>query len=166
MRWFSRPPVSVIFVCTANVCRSPMAEGMLRQALREQNLNREVGVASAGTHAGQSGRRADPRALQVCNEVGVDLRGARARQFRPKDYARFDHILAMDKANIDWLLNNSPTHLQHRISLLRSWPEALEELEVPDPYYGNIDGFRNVLELLQRPLEQLAESLARQVRPQ
>lgn len=160
MPWLFTPRTRVIFVCSANVCRSPMAEGLLLRALRERNLGRQVRVASAGTHAGQGGRRADPRAQQVCSEVGVDLRKSRARQFRPKDYAGFDYIFAMDRANRDWLLNACPEQARHRISLLRDWPALGEALEVPDPYYGSIEGFRQVLHLLEEPVDRLVESLA------
>lgn len=153
MRFFSRPETSILTVCTANVCRSPMAEGLLRFELRQRGLHNKVRVQSAGTHATQPGRRADPRALKVCAAVGVDLSRCRARQLVEEDFSRFDHILAMDQHNLQWLLKYAPESRRERISLVASWaPGGLPE-EIPDPYFGNEAGFDRVLSLLQASVQ-------------
>tara|TARA_R110001592_G_scaffold126336_1_gene337465 strand:+ start:90087 stop:90572 length:486 start_codon:yes stop_codon:yes gene_type:complete len=148
MWFFSQPKTSVLMVCSANICRSPMAEGVLRSELVKLGLQRKVRVDSAGTGVGQRGRNADLRALDVCKSVGIDLRKARARQATEQDFLRFDYILAMDKRNEQWLLAHCPDHLASRISLITAWNDEENSVDIPDPYYGNKAGFDVVLDML------------------
>ncbi|MCB1701939.1 MAG: low molecular weight phosphotyrosine protein phosphatase [Pseudomonadales bacterium] len=148
MRLFGRPEKSILTVCAANVCRSPMAEGIFREELRRLGLHRKIRVDSAGTHATQAGRRADPRALRVCADQGINLSGCRARQVKEEDFGRFDYLLAMDRRNEQWLLEHSPEPYRGRISLLASWAPGAGPEEIPDPYYGNQAGFDQVLSML------------------
>jgi len=146
-----KPQVSVLFVCTANICRSPMAEGILIEELKLRGWERKVRVDSAGAIASQPGHRADGRARQVCAREGVDLRKSRARQVIETDFSHFDYLLAMDEKNLAWLLKNSPPIAHQRISLLSSWNNSISasgRLDIPDPYYGTIVNFEQVLALM------------------
>jgi low molecular weight protein-tyrosine phosphatase len=153
MRLFRKADTTILMVCTANICRSPMAEGMLRQALWQRGLQRKISVDSAGTHASQPGRAADPRALKVCKLEGVDLSKCRARQVRERDFIQFDHMLAMDLRNHRWLLDNCPEPYRDRISLLGGWGADADSSEIPDPYYGNTASFERVFELLRSSID-------------
>jgi protein-tyrosine phosphatase len=149
MGFFSKPDTAVLMVCTANICRSPMAEGVLRLELEQRGLQRQIMVDSAGTHAGQPGRAADARAQQICSREGIDISRCRARQVREKDFIQFDHILCMDRKNYDWLLEYSPDAYHGRISLIGAWGQGYPSgQDIPDPYYGNIEGFELVFAML------------------
>ena len=131
-------------VCTANVCRSPMAEGLLREALKLRGLRGKVSVESAGTSA-LLGHTVDSRAQLVCAREGIKLHKSRARQVTVDDFLRFNYILAMDQRNLHWLLDFSPASYKDRISRLGSW--AVRDLidDIPDPYFGSLAGFEQVL---------------------
>jgi protein-tyrosine phosphatase len=145
MKIFSRPSVAILTVCTANICRSPMAEGLLREELKLRGLDRKVSVDSAGTHATQPGHTADGRAQQVCAREGIDLRKSRARQVTEEDFLRFDYILAVDQRNHQWLLDSCPQSDRDRISHLGSWAVGGPIGDISDPYFGSLVGFEEVL---------------------
>jgi low molecular weight protein-tyrosine phosphatase len=136
-----------------------MAEGMLNLELKERGLQRKIRVDSAGTHASQPGRPADPRSKRICAPLGIDLRKSKSRQVREQDFARFDYILAMDLRNREWLLENCPDPFRHRISLLGEWAAARNQVEIPDPYYGNTAGFERVFEMLQASVQGFIQEL-------
>ena len=145
MNLFSSPSAAILVVCTANICRSPMAEGLLREELKLRDLGRKVSVMSAGTHVNQTGYAADARAQRVCAREGIDLRKSRSRQVIEEDFKRADYILAMDQRNYQWLHDLSPVSYRGRISLLGSWGGTGTSVEIPDPYYGSQVGFEKVL---------------------
>ncbi len=149
MWFFSRPKTSVLMVCSANICRSPMAEGVLRYELRQHGLQDKVRVDSAGTHASQIGRAPDPRAQRVCAQNSIDIHKSRSRQVKLKDFESFSYILAMDARNYNWLVEACPEPHRHTISLLGRSANHSGDIEIPDPYYGNEQGFTHVLSLLQ-----------------
>jgi protein-tyrosine phosphatase len=144
MSIFSKASVAVLMVCTANVCRSPMAEGLLREELKLRGMGRKVIVESAGT-AALVGHSADGRAQLACGREGIDLRKSRARQIRADDFLRFDYILAMDQRNHRWLLQYCPQSHRDRISRLGSWAAGGSIGDIPDPYFGSPVGFEDVL---------------------
>ena len=148
MFFFSRPSAAILLVCTANICRSPMAEVLLREKLKRLGLHRKIKVDSAGTHATQVGHPADPRAREVCAREGIDLRKCRARQVKEKNFLRFDYILAMDELNYQWLLEACPETHRERISQLGAWIPQGAVVDIPDPYYGSLAGFELVLSML------------------
>lgn len=158
MRFFSRPDFSILVVCKANICRSPMAEGLLRAELKRRGLDRRVRVDSAGTHASQLGHPADVRAQKVCGAAGVDLRKSRARQVKPKDFESFDYILAMDEKNYKWLVTACPSSHAGRITLLNTWMPEGTSTEIPDPYYGSSDSFQLVFTMLRGAIEGFVSS--------
>ena len=130
-----------------------MAAGVLQLELQERGMGARVRVDSAGTHASRPGRGADPRARKACAVQGINLGRCRARQVRSQVFGRFDHILAMDRQNREWLLEQSPEQYRERISLLASWAPGDIGEDIPDPYYGNQAGFDQVLSLLQVSLQ-------------
>jgi len=153
MRLFGRPETSVLMVCTANICRSPMAAGVLRQGLQQRGLKGRVRVESAGTHTGQSGRAPDPRAQLVCAQYGIDIGKHRARQVIRRDFERFNYVLSMDGRNYEWLVQACPDQHLHKITAIGSWIDGKDAIAIPDPYYGNQQGFEQVFHLLHEAVE-------------
>jgi protein-tyrosine phosphatase len=155
----------LLFVCLGNICRSPTAEGVMRHLLAAEGLLEAVELDSAGTGDWHVGHAPDTRATATAAGRGIELSGA-ARQVERADFAAYDLILAMDRANHDDLQALAPdADARERVRLLREYdPEAVAagELEVPDPYYGGDDGFAEVLDLVTRACEGLLES---EVRP-
>ena len=149
MRFFSRADSAILLVCTANICRSPMAEGLLGAALQRSELRDKFRVESAGTHASQLGKAPDVRAQRVCLQHGIDIRKCRSRQVRETDFEDFDFILAMDSQNFEWLLAACPVPQHHKISRVGAWGNGAEWIDIPDPYFGNEAGFTHVFNLLQ-----------------
>jgi low molecular weight protein-tyrosine phosphatase len=158
---FSKPDTAVLMVCTANICRSPMAEGMLNLELRQRGLQRSIRVDSAGTNASQLGRAADPRSQKICKREGVNLRKCRSRQVVERDFVRFDYILAMDRRTRDWLLDKCSEDYRERISLLGEWAGVADLNEIPDPYYGNMASFEMVFEMLHRSIQGFVATITR-----
>jgi len=131
----------VLLLCTANVCRSPLAEALLKARLRERGLHRRIAVRSAGTRVGAPGRAADPRV----KKYGVRVL-SRARQVRQKDIARADHILVMDEGHLADLEQLFPGIGDHPgLALLGSYLGSGEQV-IPDPYFGGPEGFDLVFE--------------------
>ncbi len=139
-------------VCLGNICRSPMAEAVLRQRLESAGLAHDVVVDSAGTGGLHAGDDADPRARATLTAAGYDLSHS-ARRFEPGWLESSHLILAMDTDNYDALLELAERHDMpaDHIRLLRSFdPAAAPGAEVPDPYYGGADGFDDVLAMIER----------------
>ncbi|MEI6373758.1 MAG: low molecular weight protein-tyrosine-phosphatase [Actinomycetes bacterium] len=145
----------VVAVCAGNICRSPIAEAVLRRAFDEAGL--DVTVSSAGTGGWHAGDPADPRAMRVLNAHGYEL-DHRARQFDPRWFDDVDLVLALDAENLADLRRLAQRHgLEHaHVRALRSFdpalaglPEMSAELDVPDPYYGDDDGFESVLNTIE-----------------
>ena len=150
---FFRPDVSVLFVCTANVCRSPMAHALFRHYCEVSGLKRRVRIDSAGTHVGLKGQRPDPRACTVLARHGIDSSRIKARPIEARDFQRFDYLLAMDREHLDRLNKLHDGGLGPRIDLVMKFAGGSPELEVPDPYYGNEAGFVRVFEMLEDSLQ-------------
>jgi protein-tyrosine phosphatase len=152
--------VSVCFVCLGNICRSPTAEGVMRHLVREAGLESAITVDSAGTGSWHVGESPDRRACAAGRRRGVEVSGA-ARQFRRADFTRFDYVLAMDSANYDDLVELAPNDgAKKKIHLLRSFdPGSPADSSVPDPYYGGVEGFDEVVELCLAACRQLLERI-------
>ncbi len=152
----------VLFVCTQNICRSPLAEGLLRHHLRKAGLARKVKVHSAGTKATMPGARPDQRALNLAQQAGVSLSGIRATRVTEKLLAASDYCIAMDRSNERDLLQVCPVVHRQKISLLLSHIQGGQSADVPDPYYGSLEDFREVYDLIERGvlglLQQLSET--------
>lgn len=161
MRLFQRQPRSgVLFVCMGNICRSPTAEGVFRQMVKEAGLHRRIDVDSAGTHAHHVRYPPDPRATAAAAKRGYDLGRIRARQVSEDDFARFDYILAMDQRNLKVLESLRPPGHAGHLGLLMDFAPGASHREVPDPYYGAAEGFELVLNLV----EEAGAGLLRELR--
>jgi protein-tyrosine phosphatase len=155
---------SILFCCMGNICRSPTAEGVVRQVLRTRGGELSVELDSAGTHDYHIGAAPDARAIQAAQRRGIDLSALRARQVLAEDFARFDLVLAMDEQNLADLRRLAPAHLHHRIKLVMDYALDLGVRNVPDPYYGSARGFEEVLDLLQAASEGLLADLQARLR--
>jgi protein-tyrosine phosphatase len=136
----------VLFVCLGNICRSPTAEGVFRHLLRQEASELQVEVDSAGTADYHLGEPPDLRSQRAAMRRGIDLGGLRARQVTPADFASFDLILAMDRANLLELEAMRPKNSRARVRLFLEYAPELGRLEVPDPYYRDASGFEEVLD--------------------
>ncbi len=116
-------------------------------------------VDSAGTHAYHAGELPDKRARQVAAKRGYDLAGLRARRVRDQDFSHFDHILAMDRQNLEFLRRSCPTEYLPKLGLFLDYANGSTLDEVPDPYYGSSEGFENVLDLCEQAARGLVESI-------
>jgi protein-tyrosine phosphatase len=158
-----RPTVRVCFVCLGNICRSPTAEGVFRHLLAEAGLSARFTIDSAGTAGYHSGEAPDRRARAAGKRAGVVVDGA-ARQFLAQDFARFDHVIAMDSANLKDLCRLAQnSEARAKVRLLRSFdPTAPRDAPIPDPYYGDDAGFDHVLELCRTACRHLLEEIRRE----
>lgn len=152
--------VSVLFVCLGNICRSPTADGIFRHQLDSAGLSHRVDVDSAGTGAWHIGRAPDPRSVAAARTRGYDLSPLRARQVTASDFEKFDYILAMDADNLRELQVLAPKDFRGHLGLFLEFAQVHDEAEVPDPYYGEGQGFERVLDLV----EDAAEGLLRHIR--
>ncbi|MCW2586852.1 MAG: protein tyrosine phosphatase [Frankiales bacterium] len=146
--------IRVVFVCTGNICRSPTAEAVLRHQVEQAGLADEVVVSSAGTGGWHIGDDADPRSLRALRARGYDLAHS-ARQFRPHWFDDHELVVALDAGHLEELRALRPGA---EVRLLREWdPDGPGD--VPDPYYGGVAGFEDVLDMVERSCEGLLEEL-------
>ena len=148
---------SVLFVCLGNICRSPLAEAAFRREAERLGLGAEVD--SAGTGDWHVGRPPDRRAIATARRNAIDISARRARQVTPADFRRFDHIVALDEANLAALEAMRPPGARARLSLLLDHVEGREGEAVADPYYGEEAHF----DVTWRDVVAGAEALARKI---
>ncbi|WP_232296842.1 low molecular weight protein-tyrosine-phosphatase [Microscilla marina] len=141
----------VLFVCLGNICRSPMAEGVFIDLLKQHDLSDQIYCESAGTAAYHTGELPDSRMRDTARKHGIELT-SRARQVEAQDLHEFDYVLAMDQSNYRNImqLTQEPESIKAKVMLMRDFDEQEKGGEVPDPYYGGIDGFENVYQVLKR----------------
>lgn len=147
--------MKILMVCLGNICRSPMAEGILRHKLWAMK-SADVMTDSAGTSSFHTGEAPDPRMRMTAVKNGMDISDLRARQFRVQDFDEFDLIYAMDAANqrdVLRLARNEDDRKKVKLILEESFPG--EGREVPDPYYGGDQGFQHVFDLLDDATDQI-----------
>lgn len=136
---------NILMVCLGNICRSPLAEGILKSKLPADSFF----IDSAGTSNYHIGKSPDKRSIAIAAHYGIDINLQKARQFTSKDFERFDYIYAMDNTNYRNILELARTNShKNKVKLIlnESFPE--ENLEVPDPYYDSDSGFDNVYKML------------------
>ncbi len=138
----------LLFVCLGNICRSPSAENIMKHLIKEQGLDGEIICDSAGTSSYHIGSPPDRRMTAAASRKSISLKG-RARQFEISDFENFDLILAMDKDNYrDILYLDREGKYKDKVRLMCDFAQNHSEIEVPDPYYGGVDGFNQVIDLL------------------
>jgi protein-tyrosine phosphatase len=150
----------VLFVCLGNIVRSPLAENMFAHLLEQTGLGEKYEVGSAGTAAYHVGDSPDSRMRRVAAGHGLVYDG-KGRQFEQRDFDAFDLIIAMDDNNYDEILRltRDPKH-ETKVQMMRAFdPEGSLHDPVPDPYYGGIDGFEHVYQIVERSCKGLLEAL-------
>jgi len=143
-------PVRLLVVCLGNICRSPVAEGVLRARISTSTLAGKVTLDSAGTGDWHVGEPPDRRAIANAAGHGIDIGGLRARQLSEADYRDFDWLLCADRANLRDVRARAPAGAHARIALLLEWAGVEDEGEIPDPYTGGASQFEHVYQLLDR----------------
>jgi protein-tyrosine phosphatase len=149
----------LLFVCLGNICRSPSAENIMNYLVTENGQGDRIISDSAGTANYHTGAAPDRRMAMAAKKRGITLTG-RARQFTKQDFQKFDLILAMDRSNYQNILAlASEQKYQDKVKLMCSFCTSYSDQEVPDPYYGGVDGFDYVIDLLFDACSGLLESL-------
>lgn len=161
--------IKILFVCLGNICRSPTAQGVFEGKLRarfdksgylKKRLEDAFFVDSAGTAAWHIGKSPDSRSQFAAKKRGYDLSHLSARQVADTDFAAFDYIFAMDKANLQALQERCPREYQSKLALFLDYSEGSEQ-EVPDPYYGGEKGFDHVLDLIESASDGFIDHLSK-----
>ncbi|MBV8157303.1 MAG: low molecular weight phosphotyrosine protein phosphatase [Dyella sp.] len=147
---------SILFVCLGNICRSPLVEAVARRRCAEAGL--EVALASCGTGNWHVGKGADPRMRRAAEAAGYDLAPHRARQVRSDDFTAHDWVLAMDSDNLEALLSLRG-HRGTEPELFLPWAGIASPQEFPDPYFGDVEGFRQAVTLAERGVDGLIARL-------
>lgn len=151
--------MKILTVCLGNICRSPMAEGILRHKARERGL--AIHTDSAGTSNYHVGEAPDTRAQAAMRRKGIDISDLRARQFHAADYQRFDLILAMDASNLENMLALAPdAQLAKKARLVMDHAPEHPLRDVPDPYFGGDEGFDAVYQMLSKACDRILDELA------
>jgi protein-tyrosine phosphatase len=151
--------VKILFVCLGNICRSPTAEAVMRGILARERPKLAMTLDSAGTANYHPGAPPDRRSQAAARRRGYELSDLRARQVQDEDFAIFDLILAMDRRNLQDLLQVAPREAHGKIQLFLDYAPEQQVREVPDPYYGGPNGFDDVLDLIEAASLGLLERL-------
>lgn len=150
----------ILFVCMGNICRSPTAEAAVGEALAEVGLDDQVELDSAGTGDWHIGDSPDPRMVDAAAVEGLHVHGF-ARQFQPEDFDRFDLVLVMDHANLREVLAQARDDTDRdKVRLFRDYADDRGDGQIPDPYYGGEEGFRQVVTVARQAARGLANELA------
>jgi protein-tyrosine phosphatase len=153
------PAKSVLFVCLGNICRSPIAEGVFRHVAQKAGVLDTLQIDSAGLGSWHLGLPPDQRAQDALSSRGISIADLRARRIAPEDFERFDLILAMDKSNLRGLLKLAPKERQGKIRLFMDCAPNFGVHEIPDPFFGDKDGFDYVVQLVDAASRGLLRSL-------
>ena len=147
----------ILMVCLGNICRSPLAEGILRNKLDPNHFT----VDSSGTGNWHVGNPPDKRSIAVAKKYGLDISNLRGRQFTSRDFEDFDHIYVMDSSNLENVI--ALAHNQDDTSKVSMILETIfpgERVDVPDPYYGGDDGFERVYKMLDEACDVIAQQIS------
>ena len=153
---------SVLFICLGNICRSPLAEGVFRNALAERGLEDAFEIDSAGLGDWHVGQPPDPRSIAVAERHGIDISGQVCRQVCPQDFVRFDLVFGMDRENVRRLRLLAPEEASARIHLFLHYALGRPE-DVPDPFFEGEESFLAVYRMIREASEALAARLADRV---
>jgi len=158
------PALRILLVCVGNVCRSPMAEVILRSKLADRHLLRQVWVGSAGTHPAQPGAAPDLRTQEYARRRGYALSACRARAIQAEDYLQSDWLLCMDWDSRALLELDCPASCQPKIRGLAEFLRGSEHPVIPDPWQGDTD-FDTVLDLIEEACDNLLLRLQQTLKP-
>ena len=150
---------SVLFICMGNICRSPTAEGVFRKLVSERGVVDRFVIDSAGTHDYHVGSPPDSRAIAAARRRGIDLSALCARQVEDTDFERFDWLLVMDRHNHELLAKRCPPTHARKLRLFMEFAPQTGRTAVPDPYYGGVNAFEEVLDLVEQAAEGLLDEL-------
>jgi len=145
----SEEPIKILFVCTGNICRSPTAEGVFRHMAEEAGLGDRFVADSAGTHEYHAGSPPDVRATRIALCHGVDISNQRARRVTPKDFERFDYVIALDQSHKRFMAESFAGGAAAEIYLLMEFAPETGYLDVPDPYDGDEEDFERTYGLIE-----------------
>ena len=147
---------SILMVCLGNICRSPLAHGILESKLPSDQYY----VDSAGTAAYHIGEAPDHRSIAVAKSNHIDISTQRARQFQIKDFDTFDRIYVMDHSNFDNVIKlaRHPADIA-KVKLILEVDDTISDKRVPDPYYGGVSGFEHVFSLLDNACNIITKNL-------
>lgn len=141
-------PVKVLMVCLGNICRSPTAEGVFREQVRQAKLQQFILVDSAGTSDWHVGKAPDKRTVKAAAQRNIDLSAQRGRQVQHQDFSEFDYVLAMDSQNLRELQRRCPEQYHGKLALFLQYGSSAYK-EVPDPYESDAKAFELVLDLVE-----------------
>lgn len=136
---------NILFICMGNICRSAMAEGILRDKIQRHNL--PLTVDSAGTHSYHNGEKYDSRARAELKKQGVNVDDLRSRRVSADDFKRFDALFVADKMNLRDLRAEFG-EITDKVQLMTKYSDQYQGQEIPDPYYGGEEGFAHVYAML------------------
>jgi protein-tyrosine phosphatase len=149
-------PIKILMVCLGNICRSPLAEGILQSKLPADKFM----VDSAGTGNWHTGDGPDKRSVSTAKGRGLDISRQRARQIKNSDFTEFDHIYVMDSSNLRDVTAMAPdADAKAKVKLMMDEIFPGQKVDVPDPYYGGPEGFENVYDMLDEACTLVAEKL-------
>lgn len=152
--------IQVLFVCLGNICRSPLAEAILNHKVKHRNLDRAIQSDSCGTSNYHIGKTPDERSLLCARNRGI-LINHLGRQIRPQDINDFNYIIVMDESNLDnveKLLDRSGLSHEH-LYLMREFQPNASHIDVPDPYFGEAEGFEEVYDILDESIDNFLEKI-------
>ena len=149
-------PVKILMVCLGNICRSPLAEGILASKLPKNKFR----VDSAGTGSWHVGHSPDKRSIAVAKKNGLSIDDQKGRQFKTSDFDEFDYIYVMDNSNYNDVIHlaKTPEH-KEKVQLILNELFPDENVDVPDPYFGVTNGFDNVYQMLDEVTDIIAKKL-------
>jgi protein-tyrosine phosphatase len=148
--------VKILMVCLGNICRSPLAEGILASKLPKDKFI----VDSAGTGNYHIGKQPDPRSIQTAKKNGLDISHQKARQFSSSDFSNFDYIFAMDNSNYNDIIQLAKNEKEKaKVTLLLDQLFPGDNVDVPDPYYGLQNGFDMIYHMLDEACDNLTAKL-------
>jgi len=149
-------------VCLGNICRSPLAQGILESKLKSTQL--DVYVDSAGTGSWHVGHKPDVRSIDIAKKNDIDISNQKARQFNTYDFNEFDEIFVMDSSNYRDVTRLASSEIEiNKIKLLLNEILPSSQASVPDPYYGGENGFKNVFELIDKACDKIVDRLIKNV---
>jgi protein-tyrosine phosphatase len=156
--------MKILFVCLGNICRSPLAEGILAEKARKLAL--DVEVDSCGFESFHRGDPADPRSVAVAKAHGISLNGHTARMFTVRDFDHYDRIYVMDRTNFNDVMGVArDTEDEQKVDYIMNLVHPGEDRPVPDPWYGGQNGFEKVYDMLDQACEALVREIDRDIRP-